>query len=312
MKKSGRAKLIIGFVICFAAVICCILAIIKLTAKTTVAEGDIYFIQDHLTKMEAPLNEKMIDHVTNRFSYIDENYLKPQNITPYLCVIPDKNYYLNEDKQKRALDYEALISKVTNDNSYMNYIDITDLLSLDDYYVTDSHWKQECITDVAERIAEKLGVSALSDGELLTLEQPFYGVYYEDGEDRVSADTIHYLDHDILRACTVTAIGEKKELAIYDIKKAETESPYEMFLSGTVALMSVENPNANSDKKLIVFRDSFASSLVPLLIPEYREVILVDIRYVQSQALGQLIDFSDADVLFIYSTLLLNNSLGMK
>ena len=39
---------------------------------------------------------------------------------------------------------------------------------------------------------------------------------------------------------------------------------------------------------------------------------LVDIRYVQPELLGQLLDFHGQDVLFLYSTLVLNSSAALK
>lgn len=312
MKKSNAMKLIIpvcaGLVVCAAGIF---LLLDKFSHKE-VAEGEIYFAEGHLTKMEAPLNEKMVDYASNRFFFIYENYLKPENIKPYLSIIPDKNYYLTEDGQTRKLDYNALITKVVNDNSYMEYIDITDLLSLEDYYYTDSHWKQENITDVAERLAGVMGATLVDSYEKKQFEKPFYGVYFEEGESRVKPDTINYLDSEILKACTVEVIGEKKQAFIYDANYDKLESAYDMFLSGPEAVLSIVNPNASSDKKLIVFRDSFGSSLIPLMVSGYKNITLIDIRYVQSQMLGQLVDFSDADVLFLYSTLLLNSSMGMK
>jgi hypothetical protein len=299
--------------------------------QQAVEEGDIYFVQGHLTKMESSLNEKMIAHASNRFSYIYETYLEPENVHPYLSIIPDKNHYLTEDEQPGMLDYDALIAKVTEENPFMEYIDITDLLSLDDFYVTDSHWRQEKIGDVADRIAEVIGgelvegapdfqetgassgKARLSEAyEIRKFEEPFYGAYYTEGEDRVGADTVYYLDSETLRACTVSLVGEEGEAAIYDLEKGRTDSPYDLFLSGTAAILTIANPNAAEDNKLIVFRDSFGSSLVPLLVAGYHSITLIDTRYVQSSALGQYVDFSGADVLFLYSTLLLNNSMGMK
>lgn len=311
MKKSNVVK--IGLLCAGIAVVAAgIFLFVSRASQKIVEEGEIYYVQGHLTKMETPLNEKMIEHASNRFSYINENYLAPEGITPYLAIIPDKNYYLTQDEQSRALDYDALISKVIRDNPYMEYIDITDLLSLDDFYITDSHWRQENITDIADRIAAAMDVSLVDDYELCRLEEPFYGVYYEDGEDRVQADTIYYLDSETIRGCTVSAVGEEKNPAIYDLENGKKESPYDMFLSGAVAILTIENPNASNDRSLIVFRDSFGSSFVPLLISGYKNITMIDIRYVQSQALGQFVDFSDSDVLFLYSTLLLNNSMGMK
>ena len=62
----------------------------------------------------------------------------------------------------------------------------------------------------------------------------------------------------------------------------------------------------------IIFRDSFASSLAPLLLEEYSKISLVDLRYMRLEDLGQFIEFKGQDVLFLYSTLLINNSNVLK
>ena len=85
-----------------------------------------------------------------------------------------------------------------------------------------------------------------------------------------------------------------------------------MYLSGTRALLTFENPDASTDQELVVFRDSFGSSLVPLLVQDYAKVTLVDIRYVASDFVGQFVDFHGQDVLFLYSTLVLNSSSTLK
>ena len=84
-----------------------------------------------------------------------------------------------------------------------------------------------------------------------------------------------------------------------------------MFLSGSDALLTIENPNAATEKELVVFRDSFGSSLAPLLATGYAKITLVDLRYLQSDLLGNFIDFENQDVLFLYSTLVLNNTVTM-
>ena len=72
-----------------------------------------------------------------------------------------------------------------------------------------------------------------------------------------------------------------------------------MFLSGPAAVLTVDNPNAQTQRELIVFRDSFGSSLVPLLVPGYSKVTLLDIRYVATEFLPQVVEFGDQDVLFL-------------
>lgn len=85
------------------------------------------------------------------------------------------------------------------------------------------------------------------------------------------------------------------------MEKGAGNDPYELFLSGSISLLSIENPNAETDRELIVFRDSFGSSLAPLLAEGYAKITLADIRYLPSSQMGKLLDFTDADVLFLYS-----------
>ena len=85
-----------------------------------------------------------------------------------------------------------------------------------------------------------------------------------------------------------------------------------MFLSGSEPLITIENEHATTDKELIMFRDSFGSSIAPLFIEAYKKITLVDIRYIQSDFLENFIKFDNQDVLFIYSTTLLNNSKAFK
>ena len=64
---------------------------------------------------------------------------------------------------------------------------------------------------------------------------------------------------------------------------------------------------------LVVFRDSFGSSLIPLLAEGYGTVYAVDIRYIASDALQRVVSFPQgADVLFLYSTTVLHNSITLK
>ncbi len=77
-------------------------------------------------------------------------------------------------------------------------------------------------------------------------------------------------------------------------------------------MLTIENPDYNGTKELIVFRDSYGSSLIPLLVTGYSKVTVVDTRYISPKLLNQYIEFKDQDVLFMYSTLIINNSTTLK
>ena len=280
--------------------------------------NDIYIAQGHLSKMEYPMQTKMLDHAATKMEEIYNMYLKDQGSTCYFSIIPDKNYFLAEKNGYLSMDYDELFSYMKEKIHFAEYIDICDFLSLEDYYTTDTHWRQEKITDVAKHLKDVMLNEAMqtdsTEFETKELEFPFYGVYYGQAALPIKPDVLYYLESDILRQCKVTSYdtGKAKETVIYNMEKAKGNDAYEIFLSGTSALQVIENPNVKTKKELIVFRDSFGSSLIPLLADSYSKITVIDIRYVQSRMLGNLVDFQGQDTLFIYSTVILNNSMSLR
>ena len=72
--------------------------------------------------------------------------------------------------------------------------------------------------------------------------------------------------------------------------------------------MEINNPSAKTERELVIFRDSFTSSLAPLLVESYKTITLVDLRYINSSILDKYINFENQDVLFIYNSLILNQN----
>ena len=120
------------------------------------------------------------------------------------------------------------------------------------------------------------------------------------------------MESPLLKDCQVYNFENGKYAPVYDMEKVSGKDLYDVYLSGAQSLLRIENPNAASEKELIVFRDSFGSSLVPLLVQDYKTVTLVDIRYLDSRMLGRFLDFNGQDVLFLYSTLVLNSGTTLK
>ena len=267
----------------------------------------LYMKDGHLSKLEYPLNVPMLENAAGKFSSIYEKYLSGKTDNIYHSIIPDKNYFLGNLK----LDYDALVGFMNENMEYSDYIDIFPLLSAEDYYKTDSHWRQERISDVAKAIAGGLGVDISAKFEVNELESPFSGVYVGQSALNVAPDKIYYISNNILDGASAKS-AETGNAKLYDFEKAESRDPYEFFLAGNQSLMTVTNPNAKSDRRLIIFRDSFASSLAHYLIPGYNEIVLVDIRYIASDMLGSFVDFENADVLFLYSASMLNASTAFK
>lgn len=292
--------------------------------------NEIYVSKGHLSKMEYPLNSSMLDYAADKLDFIYETYLKEQGSNCYMAIVPDKNMFLAKENGYLSMDYEYLFSYMEEQVPYAKFINLVPYLDLSDFYRTDTHWKQECIADVAEVLKDamnqnkemsatkeeivKRAEDTLNKYKLEALEAPFYGVYYGQAALPIKPDTLYYLNSEVLQHCEVTSYdtGKPKETVIYNMEKAKGKDPYEIFLSGTSALQVIENPLATQEKELVVFRDSFGSSLIPLLVEEYSKITVIDIRYVQSTVLGQFVDFHGQDTLFLYSTVVLNNSMSLR
>ncbi len=272
----------------------------------------IYQAQGHLSKLEYPMQPANMEHAAKRFRYVYDRYLAESGSAVYFSMIPDKNYFLAEQSGRPSLDYEEFFSAMQKKTDFMTYIDLTDTLVLADYYCTDTHWRQENLPDTAQKLATAMGVPLTASYTTETLDVPFYGVYAGQSALPVKADTLSYLMNDTLAQCIVYDHENGKAISVYDMEKAMGDDPYELFLSGPLSLITLENPEAATDRELILFRDSFGSSIAPLLAEGYRKITLVDIRYLAPELLERHIDFHGQDVLFLYSTSVLNNGNTIK
>ena len=273
----------------------------------------IYISNGHLSKLEYPANEAKLDNSAQKIGEVYDKFISGSDCKVYLSVIPDKNYFLAPLGGYPMMDYESVTQTLRDKVGFASYIDLYPLLELDDYYNTDQHWKQEKLPDVAKHIAEAMDSEISLDFSENVLDVPFRGAYCGQAALSFKPDTFRYLTSDILASCKVTLYptGKPQEGFIYDMKKGMGKDPYELFLSGAEPLVVIENPSSDTDRELVVFRDSFTSSLAPLLASGYSKITLVDLRYMHTDLISNYITFENKDVLFIYSTLVLNNNISM-
>lgn len=274
----------------------------------------LYTANGHISKIDEAENEYMMDYAATLFKKIIDTNIVGKNANVYFSIVPDKNCFLAPEKGYPSLDYNGFVERMKQKTSFMEYIDILPLLSADDYYTTDTHWKQESIMDVAQTFAQAMGTDVTSEYTVNTQNSEFYGVYAGQYALPFKPDILNYLTNETINNCKVTYYDTGLPVTgeMYNMKKAQGKDPYEMFLSGSAPVVTIENPFAETDKELVMFRDSFGSSLAPLMAEGYKKITVVDIRYIQSGFVGNFVDFENCDVLFIYSTALLNNSLALK
>ncbi len=255
-------------------------------------------------KIEQTLDEKQVQLFIKKFSDLQKKHFATSKTA--CVVIPDKAYYMDGPRMNDGLLLSMLETGLPNMDVRG---DLFEALSLQDYYATDSHWRQECLQPVLDVLEAVLNVQLPEvDTYDRTVLEGFYGVYYGQAALPMAAEDLTYLRNEVTENAVVTGPELQGEQPVYAPGKFDGMDGYDVFLHGAQAVQKLENPLAETDRELILFRDSYGSSLAPLLLPAYKTITLVDMRYVNPMVLSQFVDFHGQDVLIMYSTTLINGA----
>lgn len=274
----------------------------------------IYVQEGHAVKYDNLLKEAEVEAVATKINKLQNTLLKDMNV--YYSVIPDKNYFLGDLYGYPKMDYSKMLNILSENIINAEYIDLFNTLGIDDYYSTDTHWKQENLDKIVKKLSSEIGFS-YEQIDKIEEKYPFYGVYYGQSALPLDADTLKYGYNESIRNAKVKYLNEQtfkmEEGSLYTLEKVNGNDPYDIYLNGATSLITIENEKSLSDKELIIFRDSYGSSLAPLLISGYNKITMVDLRYIASPMVKQFVEFNEnSDVLFIYCTDVINSGSMLK
>lgn len=269
----------------------------------------------HLSQTEYPLSTASVRDFFGMFNRVYSQFLSGMNVN--FAMIPDKNYFLAEENGFLTFDYAHMRRGLgSNLNDNINHIDLFEILTLDDFYRTDIHWRQAALLPVARHLTESMGGEfSFTNYETHRLS-PFFGSFHGPMALPVRPDEMVYFTNDFTKNARVYLYSHVNGVAtrtqasgVYARHLFERETnldSFDMFLYGAQPLISIEVENPKTDRELIVFRDSFASNLVPLLLESYAKITLVDLRYMAARILPDFIEFNNQDVLILYSAPMIN------
>ena len=282
--------------------------------------NELYTEDGYIIKQESLLNTESVNTALEVFQLVYDRHLKDKAANVYVTVVPDKHFYASQTNGRPAMDYQTMFDMVEEGMPWASYIDITDSLSLDSYYRTDTHWRQEMLIPVAQKITAAMGVTSpdKEDFTVSVLEKPFYGVYYGQAAlpAEPEADSIQFLHSSAIDSYVLwdynTISGRPVQGEIYDMSQLESLDLYDVYLTGAKkGVIELRNPEGTPGKELVVFRDSYGSSLAPLLVSDYAKVTFVDLRQAEYRTVSSYMNCANKDVLFMFSTLVLNNSVEL-
>ena len=275
-------------------------------------ENNVLQIDDSLYELNPTIHEDSVKHFTDILQKTLDKYNRSSHV--YYSIIPDKIYYA-EDYKIPKLDYEKLVSQVQTAFQNYSYISLFEELNKDSYYQTDIHWKQSALQDVVQKLKTEMQLPTSNYSWTKQEVTPFYGALKSRIPNNIKAETITYYTNDIIEEASVFNYEHQQFEKVYQKENIHHLDGYDVFLSGASPLLFIENKMATTNRELIVFRDSFASSLLPLFIPDYQKITVIDLRYISSDYLENLeeINWQDTtDILLLYSIPIINNSFTLK
>ena len=183
--------------------------------------GDLYMADGHIGKMSYPLNEKAVKNASAKLNEVYRRYLRGKNVS--YAVIPDKNYFLAEKNGYLAMDYDRMLKILRADVENMKEIRLFDSLTIEDYYRTDIHWRQERLSKVADKLLQGMGNEARTSGMQYESRElyPFYGSLYGQAARKVKPETLVYLTNSERENDIVYDYETKSNIKSYEPEKFE-------------------------------------------------------------------------------------------
>jgi len=269
----------------------------------------VYVVDGRIYDKFYGIQEQFIDRAAR---LIDEIAMDTGSENVLLSIIPTKAQLLDRDKY--LLSDQNEIADTLRQNTDAQYVDIMGLAEPGDerlYYASDPHWTTNGAINAYEVIVEALGLQPVRDYEFEAVTDSFVGSDWGKAASwSIDDDTIYLAHNDLIdgmSACRFESLESSTCIdSVYFGDRGDDLDPYDIFLGGLSPIIEIENPQAESDSELVIFKDSYAHSLAPLLAQHFRTVSLFDLRFVRRQFILDNFDLSKKVVLFLYGTSVLN------
>ncbi len=171
------------------------------------------------------------------------------------------------------------------------------------YYRTDHHWTTKAAFYAYQAWAQSRGlpVPQESDFRIETVTDSFEGTIQAKLGIKTRQDSIELYEWKDDPFYTVWKNDDKEAAySVYDRMALDTKSKYDVFFGGNDAKVTIRT-RAESGRRILVIKDSYAHCFVPFLLRDFDEITMLDIRY-YNQKLSDLIAQGDyTDLLFLYN-----------
>lgn len=275
--------------------------------------------EDYLIEAyNTPINTDRIADTFSKFY----NKINTVDIDIHLMLVPTAHYILADKLPKNAPDISQMdTAGIIYEKSSIPAIDCSSHLSqaVDSgqiYYYTDHHWTTYGAYQGYLAYCEAKGLTPLSlkDMNAEIVSNDFYGTIYSKVNDyshRADSITLYNNPSDLL---TVN-YTDTKEITdtLYNLDYLSQKDKYSLFLNNLHTLIEITNENAESDRELVLIKDSYANCMVPFLTHHYKKIYVFDTRYYKQGPSSFIREHEDVtDVLLLYNMNTLDTDSGIR
>lgn len=256
--------------------------------------------------VDEALVTKNANNVQKFFTTCDEVIGKGKSS---FLLVPTSGYVLADKLPKNAIlfDQEKYIDEVRTKMADYNFIDVRDILkehnSEEIYYRTDHHWTTLGAFYGLQQWCESTGheFKGKNDYTFKKVTDDFHGSLYSKVLDSDSAyDSIEVAKSSEDSLFTVEADGKKLE-GFYKEEMLDKKDKYAYFFGGNYGEVKIHNELGKGKGNLLVIKDSFANSFVPLMAEYYENVYMIDLRYYSGNMKNYLEEQKIEEVLVLYN-----------
>ena len=171
------------------------------------------------------------------------------------------------------------------------------------YYRTDHHWTTDGAWAAYLELARTAGLSGeRTPYERVLLTEGFSGTLTASSGFRMDeTDAIWaYLPLEAIDYVVSYESEGRRSASVYRAENLEARDKYTVFLDGNHPLIRIET-DADSERRALVVKDSYANCLIPFLIPDFQNLTIVDPRYYTEDLETQIEADEITDLIFVYN-----------
>ncbi len=229
-------------------------------------------------------------------------FAKKNELDATLIIVPSTGYIMEDVLPKHHETYhdDKLFDLASSSN--LKLLDLREAFKKSDeqlYYKTDHHLTSDGALLMYQEYCNSIGITP-NEFNVSTTIDGFYGTSYsKSGLWKKAPDSIKIYESVKQNNFTVT-IDDQEYDSLFFENQLKTEDKYQVFLDGNHAMTRIVNNSNDSDKKLLIIKDSFAHCFTTLLAYDYNEIYMIDPRYYRGSLKELVFENNIQDVLFLY------------